>query len=367
MSRYGTINTGTAGARSAVVQSADPADLRARLLAAVADLSAGLGAPVIAAMTLAGAGDGHTFMVEVEVAEMAEVTGGLMLQDVVCFLGGQSEAVETARAAIASALTIADVQAAGASQGTRVMGMMVFGTVFGPDASSANNVLLFDDFLVGTSGANLGAFFWNTNTAGAGATARPTSTNIDAQHQGVIECTTGTTGGGRAGIRQGQATAPVAQTASNVSAGGTNTAFQEWLVRVETLSSAAQEFEVSVGWNDAITGGLFTTNAIQFVYQRAVFGTDWQAFARGGIATTTGTGVAVVAGAWVKLRIELAPAAGARFLINGVLVATIPQASLPGATAPFSPSAKIQKTAGAAPRRLFLDYAWLGYEFVTPR
>ena len=77
MSRYGSIDPG-ADITTRVVQSANPLDLARRVTAALLEIAKLPNMQVIASMTLAGAGDGHTFTVTIEAAAMADVQGGLM-------------------------------------------------------------------------------------------------------------------------------------------------------------------------------------------------------------------------------------------------------------------------------------------------
>jgi hypothetical protein len=131
MSRYGSVNT-AAPSLTRVVQAAAPDLLASAILAAVTELFTA-GATVIVDMTLAGGGDGHTFTVTIEAAAPQNVLGGLTLfGGVRCYLASEAEALLVAHAA-AGALPpeapLADSQVAGASKGTRFMGLLVYGTV----------------------------------------------------------------------------------------------------------------------------------------------------------------------------------------------------------------------------------------------
>jgi hypothetical protein len=220
-----------------------------------------------------------------------------------------------------------------------------------PDPSVDSDMT--DDFLCGTIGSLLS---WISNASGAGAVAVVSNANVDGNHQGIVRFQTGSTAAGRAGLR-------LATTQSNV--GATSTMFVEYLAFVEQLSTAAEEFTFYAGYTDATGAGLFVTNAISFVYDRAISGVNWRAFAQGGIATNTDTGVPVVVG-WTKLRIEIG-LGGADFFIGGVPVANIPLANLPGVGAFFGLASVIQKSVGTGQTRVSLDYVNLGYTFSPPR
>jgi hypothetical protein len=226
-----------------------------------------------------------------------------------------------------------------------------------PNPALASDAL--DDFIAGDPGSE---WSWLSNQSGAGSAANISNMDLDANHQGILLLQTGVTAAGRAGLR-------LSNVQSNIAAGG-GTMSIEWLVKVETLSAVAQEFTFLSGFSDVTGAGLFTTNAIQFVYDRLALGTNWQAYARGGAAPQTiDTGVAVVAGAWVKLRIELTPTIGAEFFINEISVATVALVNLPGATAAgaFGANIKIQKSAGTSQRRALADFVVYGYEFSPAR
>jgi hypothetical protein len=129
MSRYGSVTiSGPTSLITRVVQSADAADLQLLASAAIAALPAGY---VVTNITLSGAGDGATFTVTIDAGLSADVTGGFVTPPTVeCFLGSDASALARARV-LASPLSgvFADTQVAGASKGTRFMGMVVKGVL----------------------------------------------------------------------------------------------------------------------------------------------------------------------------------------------------------------------------------------------
>jgi len=146
MSQYGSIGLLSA-ANTVFVESADPEDLQARVIAELAAIDDSL---AITAITLAGGGDGHTFVVAIESGPLTDAFGGLpgtslpVIGTVVrCYLAGTAEELSRAQAeagvpdpVVAGQLTIpyalADVQLAGSSKGTRFMGMSVFTSTGAP-------------------------------------------------------------------------------------------------------------------------------------------------------------------------------------------------------------------------------------------
>jgi hypothetical protein len=133
VSRYGSVAAG-ATITTRTVQSARPDDLGTRVNQALDEIAALPNMQVIASMTLAGAGDGHTFTVTIEAAAMADVEGGLTpgATGVLCYMASQAEALTAAREALTlPADPLADVQVAGSSGGTRFMGLLAFGVIQG--------------------------------------------------------------------------------------------------------------------------------------------------------------------------------------------------------------------------------------------
>ena len=137
MSRYGQVPA-TIVSTKRYVQSSDPVDLAARINAQLAAIFALGTAQAIASISLAGAGDGDTFVVEITHAAAASVNGGIITAALgACYAAGDAESLAVARAAVDAEIgapipAIADEQLAGASKGTRFMGLVVLGTVRTP-------------------------------------------------------------------------------------------------------------------------------------------------------------------------------------------------------------------------------------------
>ncbi len=127
------------------IESADPVDLQDKVNAAIGALDTQ--SSVITNITLAGAGDGHTFVVLVEVSEPAGTTSGLgagsqqgsLVTQVRCYLGGSDEELVKARlgAAVPAPVVtgdppitvpyaLVDEQVAGGAKGQRFMGMEIY-------------------------------------------------------------------------------------------------------------------------------------------------------------------------------------------------------------------------------------------------
>ena len=145
----------------------------------------------------------------------------------------------------------------------------------------------------------------------------------------------------------------------------------ETFVNVETLSDVTNRFRFISGFGSSATNGAEGNGAF-FTYDEGATqnGTaatpNWQTqTCVGSVRTLTTTSVAVTAGAWTKLRIEVnAAATSVTFYVNGTLVATH-QTNIPtwvSAANPrgFNVKQSIAKTTGLTNRSVFCDY--LGYE-----
>lgn len=210
----------------------------------------------------------------------------------------------------------------------------------------AREIRLYDDWISDSTGS----LRWLTATnGGAGVTESTTGTPIvDASHPGVLLLSTGTTTTGRAGRSLG-GVASAAGTTGYVLGGGAIT--QEWLVRLEDLSTAGEEFTLFAGSAET---PISQAEGVYFFYQRTT-SVNWQAATRAAAtSTTTDTGVAVAADAWIKLRTEVnAAGTSVNFYINNVLVATH---TTNITTAFIAPIIRINKSAGTAPRIFYCDY-----------
>jgi hypothetical protein len=152
----------------------------------------------------------------------------------------------------------------------------------------------------------------------------------------------------------------------------------ESYVNVETLSTALERFRFISGFGNSATNAAEGNGAF-FTYDEGATqnGTaatpNWQTqTCNASVRTLTTTSVAVTAGAWTKLRIEVnAAATSVAFYINGILVAThttnIPKWLAANNPRGFNVKQSIVKTIGTTTRSVFCDY--LGYENIltTPR
>jgi hypothetical protein len=150
------------------------------------------------------------------------------------------------------------------------------------------------------------------NVSGTGATVSFTTVSLAAlQHCGIGRLTTGTTTTGR-----GTDSIVVGSGAIKCTC----------MLRVPTLSIAADAFLVQFGLFDSLTGA--STDAIYFSYTHGTHAGDWAAEVINNNSANTAspidTNVAVVANQWYRLEIEInAAGTEALFKIDGTLVGTV--------------------------------------------
>lgn len=171
-----------------------------------------------------------------------------------------------------------------------------------------------DDFLYGTyqteALATLGAFGvpallvgpWGLVQSGTGAACGPSAQGVDATSRcvGVANLATGTTTTGRVALT----TSPL-----SVLFGRGQQHKLSARVMIPTLSTAAQEFTVVVGFHDGLAGGsIHAGNGVYWLYDRATFGDKWIAYQRDNSTAAASAGLAevpIVAGQWYDLGIEV--------------------------------------------------------------
>lgn len=148
-----------------------------------------------------------------------------------------------------------------------------------------------------------------TEIAGTGANV----VELEAEQgaPGLLTMTTGTTATGRAAFRS--------TSLVSVKFGGGKWVFETRL-RINALSTAAERYALRAGFLDSTTGD--STDGVYFEYDESV-SANWRLkTANNAARTALDSGVAVAAGAWLTLRVEVNAAGNeARYFINGVEVA----------------------------------------------
>lgn len=200
------------------------------------------------------------------------------------------------------------------------------------------------------------ALTWTEFGGPSGAVDKAAGSEVG--HPGLWSLSTGTNVAGAAVTRLGSA--------SMVNTGGV--IVFEALVRITTLSTAAQEFRIDIGIHDG-TSGAAPANGFYFCYDRVNNGDFWTIKARenSGTVTTFVSSIAVAAGTWYRLT-GITNATGTQFdgYVNGTIMGTSPQISsgMPTSTRQIFPSFQILKTAGTLSRAAQIDY-WAHKQTLT--
>ncbi len=210
----------------------------------------------------------------------------------------------------------------------------------------SKETLLVDDF------HNIaGGLSWLADSSGTASTVVSTVALVDGNHPGVANCSAGTTIAGRAALLLG-GVAGVFTSGFKVSGGAIS---QEWLIRLEDISTVSVEYSVVCGNTEQLTA---FADGIYFLYDRLNSGVNWRAVTRSAsTSTNTDTGVAVAEDTWVKLRIEInAAGTSVGFYINDVLVATNTTNIPAVAIAPMLKMLKSAGSGGGSNRNVYVDY-----------
>lgn len=166
-----------------------------------------------------------------------------------------------------------------------------------------------------------------------------------ASSQGVVSFTTGTTTTGRSSISASQASGLV----------GTNKLMHfECRVRFPTLSVVAERYLFQCGFISSVTA--LSNDGFFFRYDDAS-SANWDCFAiSSGAGSSNGSGVAVVANTWYRMRLEVdEPNSSAKFYIDDVLVNTF-IAGFPTSSRNFAPGLAINKSLGTTSRQADVDF-----------
>lgn len=205
------------------------------------------------------------------------------------------------------------------------------------------------------AGSFAGETNWASDNSGAGAVVTANSLAlVDGNHPGIAEFDTGTATTGQASIHKGTRT---------IRLGGGKKVI-EMLVRLEDLSSGASEYDVYLGLSNRKDT---SNNFVGFVYDRNT-SVNWLfRTVDNGTPTTTDTGIAVTADAWIKLRIEInADATSIDYFVDGASGGAAHTTNIPTAAGrEVGPRMTIIKSASTNNRFLYVDYYGYEEEFTT--
>lgn len=222
--------------------------------------------------------------------------------------------------------------------------------------------LLYTDYTdwVGTTAA--GETGWTDVGSGTGAAQAITSAD-EAKRPGQLQLSTGTTTTGRSGVHKGGGSGftlfirPQKKVVFEAS------------LKIPVASDGTNGFVVRVGLGTTtLANNNRPVNGVFFEYDpvNSPANQNWKLIeAFSPVTGVTDSLVAVVAGAWTKLRIEIGSDYKPDFYIDGVLVRDSASAVTTTQVAPFL--AIYKNGVGTTSRDLIVDYALYEIEFETAR
>lgn len=196
---------------------------------------------------------------------------------------------------------------------------------------------------------------WGTTNTGVG-TSNALITPPDTQSCGVIQSSTGNTATGLAGLRYSAATSMFTASAGEL--------ISISKVRLPVLSTAAQGFDIRIGFGDSISAADHTDSCGYFEYSHDVNGGNWViATANNATRTKTNTVVAPLANQWIYLKtITNSTATQTDFYINNNLVGSITTNIPTTTTRAFDYTCFILKWVGTTARTLLTDRCFIARE-----
>ena len=229
--------------------------------------------------------------------------------------------------------------------------------------STTKDVVIFlDDFIYYSQATT--TIFYITEAVGTASTCTFNNVNPTGNTVGEVQMTTGTT---TTGAAQVSTTGNSFAKQFNLAQGFVQADF---FVQIPTLSTAAQEFIVTVGIGQQFSAGVTTEpgQAVYFQYNRTT-STNWIGASNDGAGTTTASGggsVAVGTG-YTHLRLTVnAAASTCTFYVDGTNIGTT-ATHIPASSTTLGLGAKIRKTAGSTSRSLNLDLWRLYINLTTSR
>jgi hypothetical protein len=182
----------------------------------------------------------------------------------------------------------------------------------------------------------------------ATGTNSATAVTSEIAHPGVVRHSTGASATGRAGM--------LSTNVDGILIGNSWFWRFEGMVRVTTLSSAAQTYTYYMGFIDA--AATEPVDGVYFRYTHGVNSGQWQLVCRSNnTETATNSSSAVAAATWYRLTILVNPAgSSAEFFVNGTSIGTCASNLPTGAGRGTGFGSNIIKSVGTTARTIDLDY-----------
>jgi hypothetical protein len=210
----------------------------------------------------------------------------------------------------------------------------------------------FEDFIIGTN-----ARLWYGTSSGTGSSALPTLGT--ALRPGIHRLSTGTTNTGYAGV------ANSGYLTDFLFGAGIYTLEAD--IYITTLSDGTETYTLRFGFGDALS--IAPVDGAYFRYTDTGTTPNWyRNTVSNTTLTSTDTGVAVVAGAWIRLKAVVnAAGTSVEYFINGISVGTNTTNIPTGTGRETGAIYSIVKSAGTTARTTDIDWAWIHVELSTSR
>jgi len=237
--------------------------------------------------------------------------------------------------------------------GTKTLAQLAAGGTSDTNYSQPYHIYFWDDMMYGDFPAS--GLPWIGNSNGAGSSVSGITNKVDDDHPYVVEITTGTTGNMFANLCK-------TDIASGIDIGGGYITL-EFLINIEDLSTAGNEYDLYLGLGNLCDQNEFTTGCY-FVYDRNT-SVNWIfKTANGGARTSTTTSTAVAADTWIELRIEIAASGGSvEYFIDDVSQGTH-NTNIPASLIDMSFTAT---TSAGTNRTVYIDYVNLIHQIDSGR
>lgn len=215
------------------------------------------------------------------------------------------------------------------------------------------NWVVYEDFNNVVASYNGGLVDVNAGT-GTGATV---ASLVDTIHIGLLQCGTGSTATGRCAVWNG----------GNGVVFGNGIAIFESCVQLNALSDGTDTYTLRIGFGDAVNGE--PTDGVYFRYTHSANSGNWVGVGRSNnIETLLNSSTVVVAGAFMRLRIEInSDASVATFYVNGTSIGTVTSNIPQTAARETGIIHAIQKSVGTAARNQLIDYIMAYKQITTQR
>ncbi|HET9412057.1 MAG TPA: hypothetical protein VFO38_04375 [Candidatus Saccharimonadales bacterium] len=193
----------------------------------------------------------------------------------------------------------------------------------------------------------------------SGAGASHTNIASIAGHQGIIRLATGTTTTGWSNVGTNDPGQAYYFGSENIQL--------ETVVRINNLSDGTETFTSRIGFADSVTTD--GTDGCFFRYTHSVQSGNWQGVCvKAGVTTTCNTTVAVAAGSWYRLTVNVnAAATAAVFTVNGTTSCTVASGIPSGAGEESSLNINLVKSAGTTSRTMDVDYMEIQTQYPASR